>query len=65
MREAKEGSSLEELESAINAIVALQHEIAQELYANAEDATPEEAPESVPEDVPEDDIIDADSTPVE
>jgi molecular chaperone DnaK len=70
LREAKEGSSLEEIEAAINAIVALQHEIAQELYANAEggeaSAEPEATAEPEPEDTPaEDDIIDADSTPVE
>lgn len=36
LREAREGSSLEEIESAIDALTAVQHEIAQEIYNNVQ-----------------------------
>lgn len=54
LREAREGNSLEEIESAIEAMTALQHEIAQQIYSNVQDGEPTQ-------DAPADgEVIDAD-----
>ena len=59
VREAKDSSSLEEIEGAIDALMAIQHEIAQELYANAAEQQQTVDGEGVtpPED---EDVIEAD-----
>lgn len=53
LKEARKGSSLEELQSALDALVSLQHEIGQELY-NKVQAEAKSEPESAG------DVIDAD-----
>lgn len=67
IREVKEGTSLEDLETAVNALVAVQHEIAEQLYAKAADSSdsPETASSENNEEPDDEDVIDADSTPVE
>lgn len=66
LKEVKESGSLDEIEAAIEAVVAVQHEIAQELYQNVGEQESPKAPEAADDsETSEEDIIDADSTPVE
>ena len=59
LKEAKEGSSLEEIETHLNAITTLQHEIAEQLYQNAADsATSASSSDDGPDDVIEAEVVD-------
>jgi len=55
VRETRDGDSMEAMEDAIDALMTLQHEIAQEIYANTE-AQPEQQDVAAPDD----DVIEAD-----
>jgi molecular chaperone DnaK len=60
VRELKESASLEELESSLEALMAVQHEIAEQLYKNAQEqqAASEVAPEAA--DPSDEEVIDVD-----
>jgi molecular chaperone DnaK len=63
VRELKEGASLEELESSLEALMAVQHEIAEQLYKTAQEqqAAQEAAPESTEAtDLGDEEVIDVD-----
>ncbi len=63
LKETKDSGTAEEIEAAIEALVAVQHQIAEQLYSQADAAAPQEETPSEPE--VDGDVIDADSSPVE
>jgi len=65
LKETRDSNSAEEIEVAIDAVMALQHEIAQELYANAQESSSEADAEETSSSEPNpenggDDVIEAD-----